>query len=334
MRIGQRLKRELRADLPLLILLFLVVAFFWALSKKHSYLSLGNIGYILNSMVIYTLFAVGGGLVIIFGEIDLAPGYIGTAAGTLMAVLLNKTGLPWYVVMLCGIVLGGAFGLLNAFLINEWKIQSFIATLATGSFLAAGFAYIVAGGITYEIKDAAVIWLGTKKIFGFLNVSVILAFLVILIYGIALAKTPFGRSIYLCGESKKASRLVGINPKRLSYLLFANSGMLGALAGMLYDARQCAGNLTGTNHYVFPSVTAAILGGLALGGGKGDMFGCFLGLLIVSCFNNGLSVLGVSPYWQNVASGVLLLITLTISYFMNFQRKKKKQGGDVVGKTA
>ena len=327
MGIGQKLKKSLQPQLPLLILLVLIVAFFWIFSKNHSYLTPNNIGYILNSMVVYTPLAVGGGLVIIFGDIDLAPGYIGTAAGAMLATLLSATALPWFIVLILALALGAVFGIINAFLINEWKLQSFIATLATGSFLAAGFAYIVANGKSIEIRNPAIVWIGTTKI-GFINVTVIIALVVILVYGIILSKTAFGRQIYLCGESKKAARLTGINPRKMSYILFANSGMLGALAGILYDARLCAGNLTATNHYVFPSVTAAILGGLALGGGKGNMFGCFLGLLIVSCFNNGLSVMGVSPYWQNVASGLLLLIALTISFFTNrSSRLKPAKGG-------
>lgn len=331
MGIGQKFKKVLRSNAPLLILLLLIVAFFWTFSKNHSYLSLTNIGFILNSIVVYTPLAVGGGLVIIFGEIDLSPGYIGTAAGALMAVLLANTNLPWFVVIILCLAAGAVFGLINAFLINEWKFQSFIATLATGTFLAAGFAYIVTNGKTIEIKNDALVWLGKTKIAGFLNVTVIISLLVIIIYGIILSKTKFGRSIYLCGESKKAACLTGLSPKAMSYILFANSGMLGALAGMLYDARQRAGNLSATNHYVFPSVTAAILGGLSLGGGKGDMFGCFLGLLIVSCFNNGLSIVDVTPFWQNVASGMLLLIALTVSYVTGIKRKPKKQkGGEVV----
>lgn len=335
MLFSKHLKKALRTNAPLLIMLFLIVVFFWFFSPNHSYLSVFNIGYILDAIVISTPLAVGGGLVVILGDIDLSPGYIGTASGVLLAVLLAKTPLPWFVVLILAIALGAAFGLLNAFLINEWKFQSFIATLAVGSFLAAGLAYILPNGKTISITHPAITWLGSAKIGGVITVPVVIALVVILVYGIILSKTSFGRSIYLCGENKKAARLVGLNPRKMSYIIFANSGALGALAGILYDARQYAGNLTATNSYALPSLTAAILGGLALGGGKGDMFGCFLGLLIVSCFNNGLSVVGVSPFWQDVASGALLLVALTISYFTNKNRKKKNQkGGEAVEQSA
>jgi ribose/xylose/arabinose/galactoside ABC-type transport system permease subunit len=307
----------------LIVLLLLMTVFFWLFSKNHSYLGLNNIRNILNSMVIFTLLAVGGGLVIIAGEIDLSPGHVGTAAGAVMAALLNGTGLPWFVVTVICLSIGAAFGLINGFLINRLKFQSFIATLAVGSFLAGGFSYIVVGGKTLEIKDSAVVLIGTGRIAQFVPYTILISFAVILIYGVILAKTKFGRSVYLVGGNREASRLAGIDPGRMSYILFANSGMLGALAGLLYDARLAAGNLVGTNNYVFPAITAAVLGGLSLGGGRGNMFGCFLGLLIISGFDNGLLVIGVTPFWKNVASGLLLLLALTLDYLT----KRREKGG-------
>ena len=306
----------------LLVLLAVIVIFFWALSPKHSFLSLNNIKNILNAMVLYTLFAIAEGMLIIFGEIDLSPGYIGTAAGVMLAALLAFTGIPWFIVVILCLLLGIVFGLFNALLINELGFQGFIATLATGSFIARGVAYIMVSGKTVNIKDPAIVWIGTGKIGDFVPFTIIISLVAILIYGIILAKTKFGRSIYLCGGNRQAARLAGLNPKRLSYILFANSGMLGALAGILYAGRLKVGNLTGTSTYAFPAITAAILGGISFGGGSGGMLGCFLGLLIINGFNNGLTVLGVTPYWQNVASGLLLLLALTFDYFSNKNAKK------------
>lgn len=95
---------------------------------------------------------------------------------------------------------------------------------------------------------------------------------------------------------------------------------------MLYAGRLKSGSLVGTVSYGFPAVTAAILGGISLGGGTGNMLGCFLGLLIINSFNNGLLLMGLKPYWQTVASGVLLLIALTIDYFSTRERKIKLTG--------
>jgi len=309
----------------LIVLLAVIVIFFTVASKNGSFLSINNIKNILNAMVLYTLFAVAEGMLIVFGELDLSPGYVGTAAGVMLAALLAFTSIPWFIVVILCLLLGVAFGLLNALLVNEFGFQAFIATLATGQFIARGVAYIMVSGKTVNIKDPAIVWIGTGKIGNFLPFTIIIALLVILIYGIVLAKTQFGRSVYLCGGNRNAARLAGLNPRRLSYILFANSGALGALAGMLYAGRLKVGNLTGTNNYAFSAITAAILGGISFGGGSGGMLGCFLGLVIINGFSNGLTVLGVTPYWQNVANGVLLLLALTFDYFTTKNAKKVKK---------
>ncbi len=317
-------------EFTLVVLLAVIVIFFGVVSPNNSFLKSRNIRSIFDSMTLYTLFAVGGGLVIISGKIDLSPGYVGAVTGVLLAKLLS-VGMPWYLVVVLCLLVGVAFGVLNAVLVNKFKIQSFIATLATGTFIAQGLVYLIPAGDTISIKDPAIIWLCTGRLFDFIPITMIISLAIILIFGIVLAKTQFGRSVYLCGGNETAARLAGLKPQKLSYIVFAYSGALGALAGMLYAGRLKSGSLVGTVNYGFPAVTAAILGGISLGGGEGNMLGCFLGLLIINGFNNGLLVMGISTYWQTVASGVLLLITLTIDYFSNRDVKRSKTSANGSG---
>ncbi len=321
-----KIRKFLTSKIFTLIILFaVIVLFFTFASKNFSYLKPSNIRNILNSMVLYILFAVAEGLLIISGELDFSPGYVGAVAGVILAGLLLNTGLPWFFVALACLIFGAVFGLINAVLVNELGFQSFIATLATGSFIAKGLAFIIADGKTIGIDDPTIVWFGTGKIFGEVPVTITISLLAIIIYGIILAKTKFGRSIYLCGGNRNAARLAGLNPKKISYILFANSGALGALAGILYAGRLKVGDLTGTSSYALPAITAAILGGISFGGGSGGMLGCFFGLLIINGFNNGLTVTGVSPYWQQVASGLLLLLALTLDYISNRNAKRVKK---------
>jgi len=325
MDIATRAKKFLRSKtFTLLCLLLLIIAFFQYFSPNHSFLSLINIIFILNSMVLFILFAIAVSLLIISGEVDLSPGFVGTAAGATMAALLEGGGIPWFIAMIICLLLGIVFGLMNAVLVNKFRIQSFIATLAVGSFIARGFSFIVSGGRAIPVRDPVIGWLGTSRIGDVVPVAVVISLVLMLIYGIILAKTEFGRSIYLCGGNREAARLAGLKPEKLSYILFANSGMLGSLAGMLFVARLRSGNLDGTNAFAFPAVTAVIFGGISFGGGTGNMFGCFLGLLIINSFNNGLTIMRVSPFWQEVASGLLLLLALTFDYLSN--RKSRTTG--------
>ena len=309
-------------NFTLVLLLVVVVVFFEFTSPNFSYLSTANIKNILDSMVIYILFAIGEGLLIISGEIDLSPGYIGVFSGMVMGLLLQG-GMPWYAAVMLSLIAGTAFGLFNAFLINALSMQGFIATLATGLYVAKGFAQVISDGKSVNIRDPAIVWLGTGKILN-IPVAIIISLAAIIIFGVILAKTKFGRSIYLCGGNRAAARYAGLNPRKLSYILFAISGTLGALAGIIYAGRMLAANLFSTANYAFPAITAVILGGISFGGGSGGMLGCFLGLLILNSFNNGITILGVTPYWQSVFSGALLLLALTFDYFSVKNKKKVK----------
>jgi ribose/xylose/arabinose/galactoside ABC-type transport system permease subunit len=315
MRIPDKARRFIRSrSFLLIVLLVLMVLFFWYFSPKNSYLRITNIVSILNSMVLFIIFAVAVSFPILLGEFDLSPGYIGTAAGAALATILLETSIPWYIAVIVCLILGIVFGLINALLINKFLIQSFIATLAVGSFIARGVSLIVPSGRTLRIDHPVFDWVGDARLLNNIPVTVVISLVVIIIYGTILSKTNFGRSIYLCGGNRQAARLAGLNPKRLSYIVFANSGMLGALAGLLLAARIKPGNLDGTNAYAFPTVTAAIFGGISFGGGSGSMLGCFLGLLVLCGFQNGLLIMRFSPHWQSIAAGVLLLLALSLDY--------------------
>jgi len=315
MQIPEKAMRFIRSRAFLLtILLVLMIAFFWYFSPNNSYLRITNIVSILNSMVLFMTFAVAVSFPILLGEFDLSPGYIGTAAGAVLATILYETGIPWFVAVIVCLIMGIVFGLINALLINKFLIQSFIATLAVGSFIARGISLIVPSGRTLRIDHPVFDWIGDTRIWGIVPVTVVMSLIVIIVYGIILSRTDFGRSIYLCGGNRQAARLAGLNPKRLSYIVFANSGMLGALAGVLLAARIKTGNLDGTNAYAFPTVTAAIFGGISFGGGSGSMLGCFLGLLVLCSFQNGLQIMRFSPHWQSIAAGALLLLALSLDY--------------------
>jgi ribose/xylose/arabinose/galactoside ABC-type transport system permease subunit len=142
----------------------------------------------------------------------------------------------------------------------------------------------------------------------------IISLAALVIYGIILKKTMFGRSVYLVGGNPQASLLSGLRPRRISYILFVNAGILSALAGILLAARLRTANTTGITNQQFAGMTAAILGGISFGGGSGGMGGAFIGMMILNGFDNGMTLLNVQPYWKTVASGTLLLLALTVDF--------------------
>ena len=138
-----------------------------------------------------------------------------------------------------------------------------------------------------------------------------------------LKKTAFGRNIYMVGNNPEASRLCGLHPKKVSYTLFINAAVLAVLAGILVAGRLKNANSTLLTGCQFDGITAAILGGVSMGGGTGGMGGALIGILILNCFDNGTTVIGMDSYWQSIASGMLLVIALLADYLLSSRKKSR-----------
>lgn len=303
------MKKIVRSKMFTLVVLLFIIVLVYTILSGGSFLGLRNIRNILQSTTIVSLMTIGAGLLMISGYIDLSLGGTGTMCAMLMAFLLS-VGAPWYVAVILAIALGGVAGAFNAFCVNELGFQPFIATLAT-ALVTQGIGSIISGGMSISVSDPVITFIGSERVFDFVPYSLIISLLALLIYGVILKQTRFGRSIYLVGGNKDAARLAGIRPKRISYILFMNAGCFAALAGIMLAARLKTSNVTGVTNSQFTGITASILGGISFGGGSGGMGGALIGILILNCFSNGMTIIDVNPYWQTVASGLLLILALT-----------------------
>lgn len=303
-----------------LFLLLAAIVIIYTVLSDGAFVSPKNIRNILQSTTVVSLLTIGAGTLMIAGHIDLSLGGIGTMCAMLAAYLL-RVGVPWYIALIAALAMGGICGAFNAILVNELRLQSFIATLATAA-ITQGFAPIISQGKQIDIYDPVFKFLGGGRFLNYVPYSLIISLLALLVYGIVLKNTKFGRGVYLIGGNPDAARLGGLRPKRISYALFINAGCLSALAGILLAGRLQTANTVGITNSQFAGITAAILGGISFGGGTGGMGGALIGILILNCFNNGMTVINVSPYWQTIASGALLLIALTVD-FLSARRRLK-----------
>ena len=215
---------------------------------------------------------------------------------------------------------GAVVGLFNSWMVNQIRIEAFIATLVSQTIIR-GFAYIICEGKPVAITNQAFNKLGTFRIAG-LPVPVWVMIICILIFGFILARTRFGRSVYAIGGSAEAARLAGLNPKRIVTICFIMIGMLTAMGGMLFAARMNAGQPSANVNLEFDAITAVILGGTSFAGGVGSMFGTALGIILIQAFNTGLIMVNVDSFWQYVARGALLLFALTSDYIRETRRQK------------
>ena len=302
----------LKSNSAILLLILIVVVIVFSVLNGN-YFSTQNATNIFYSATTVGLLAIGETFLIIGGHIDLSNSALAAMSGVMVALLI-KSGMPWPLAMLLVLLVGAVVGLINSTLANVFSIQPFIATLAVAS-ICEGVGYIISDGRPIGVTNRSFINLGNYKLFGWIPVPVIILIVSFLVFGFILKKTTFGRKVYIIGGNAEAAHLAGINPKRISTVLYVLSSAIGALVGIILAARMHTGAPTAASGADFDAITAAVLGGVAFTGGKGTMVGCFIGLMIIQCFNTGLSVVGVSSFWQSVAKGLLLVFALVLDHF-------------------
>ena len=301
-------------EIMMLIVLIVVIAIFSIMNGN--YLTYNNMTNILVAASTIGMLAIGETFLIIAGHIDLSSAHIVSLFGVMTALLING-GMPWPLAMIIVVVVSSVVGLANSCLVNIFGLQPFIATLAMSQ-VCEGVAYLICSGKSIPVNDVVFNEIGTTRVLGIPLPAIIMVILFI-IFGLVLSKTVFGRSVYMIGGNPEAARLAGLNPKKISTILYVIAAMIAAFAGVMMTTRMHSGQPAGGAGSEFDAITAAILGGVAFSGGKGNLAGCFIGLLIMQCFNNGLTVINVSSFWQTVAKGLLLIAALIFDYF----RRKK-----------
>lgn len=289
-----------------------------------NFITYKNMMTILLGASVVGLLSIGQAYLIIGGAIDVSCGAIGALSGVTVALMISDWHMNWIVACVVVIIIGILVGAWNSLLVTKFSLQPFIATLATAS-ICEGAGYLICGGRSISIAKNQVgfIFLGTGKI-SVVQLPIIFLVIFFVVFGIILAKTKFGRSIYMVGGNKTAASLAGIRPNRLLTKLYMLSGGIAAFTGLVLASRLNTGAPSAIIGSEFDAITAVVLGGVAFNGGKGNMVGCFIGLLIIQCFSNGLTVLGVSSFWQTVAQGALLVLALILDDYRNKRTLKSK----------
>lgn len=290
---------------------------------RKGLLSRGNLLNIFYKMVVQ-LFMLGGiVLLLIGGNIDLSVAGQAGINAMVFAWLCQNTALPWGVVFLICIGLAVGLGLVNTFLVNILKFPSFIATIGMAS-VYAGLCNVITSGNNIQVSRQSFIALGKISFFNYVPLIFVIALAVMIIYQFILARTTFGRSVYMCGGNRNAARLSGLNPQRMTMLLFINNSVLAAIGGLLYTAQIKLASPTAliNSGFDFLVISASILGGVAFFGGAGSIGGGFIGLLLLNVFDNMLTILKVPDYWIVFASGFVLVVALIIDYIGAERRRK------------
>lgn len=318
---------------PLIALIALIAYLSFASPKFATHTNFANIG---RQTAPLAILAIGQTFAILTGGIDLSVAAIAAFASATTAVLMTSPlvlfgvdfgYLPVPVCLAAGLMVGLLAGLLNGWIIATFKIPDFIATLGTmqvfrGVALLTTQGQSVPGPSSTREMPASFTWLGTANVAG-IPASIFIALICAAIAIYVLKYTALGRAVYAVGGNREAARVCGISVGRTKIYVYAISGLLASIAGILLVARLSAANALLAEGEELRSIASVVIGGTNLFGGEGGVIGSLIGAMLVGVLGNGLNLLGVSPFYQRIAQGVVVVLVVIFDQWRRRSLTKK-----------
>ena len=291
----------------------LVFAILFFSTQSPIFLTPHNLSLILQQVMVLGVLAIGQTLIILTAGIDLSCGMIMVIGSIVMAKLVAVSGWPVWMAVSCGIVISSFIAMGNGLLVTKIKLPPFIVTLGMSN-IAFAMNQLYSEAQTVTNLPSNLTFLGERINFfdGYINYGVFLFLFLFLLMGFALKYTAPGRHIYAIGNNIEAVRLAGINTTRLLVGVYTVAGFFYGVAGWLAISRSGVGDPQAGQTENLDSITAVVLGGVSLFGGRGSLFGTFIGILIIGCMRNGLILMGVPSVMQILITGVLVILAVTI----------------------
>ena len=289
----------------------LVCACLFFATQNERFLTLQNFSLILQQVMVVGTIAIGQTLIILTAGIDLSCGMIMALGSIVMTKMGADFGLPAPVAIMLGITATTLFGLVNGLLVTKAKLPPFIVTLGTLN-IAFAITQLYSGSQTITEVSEGMTWLGNSFRIGQTNIlyGVVLMLALYLITWLFLRETAPGRHIYAVGNSPEATRLTGISTDKVLLGVYVLAGVFYGLASLLSVARIGAGDPNAGQTENLDAITAVVLGGTSLFGGRGIILGTLVGALIVGVFRNGLTLMGVSSVYQILVTGILVILAV------------------------
>jgi fructose transport system permease protein len=301
---------------PLAVLIVAIIAFSIVNTR---FFSAPNLSLVLAQVTVIAVLALGQTLIILTAGIDLSAGAIAVFSSVLMAVFCTKVGLPGFLALLFGLAFGTLMGAANGFLVTRLKLPPFIVTLGTLTIFFSLNA-VISNSETVRGSDMPSImtWTGNSIPIGSFRLTYG-SIIMLLLFGFffyALRQTAWGKHVYASGDDVEAARLAGIQTSRVLFSVYTVAGLLYAVGGWILIGRLASASPNVGTEYNLDSITAVVLGGTSLFGGRGSVIGTLIGALIVGVFRNGLQLAGVEVVWQGFAIGLLVLVAVSLDQWI------------------
>lgn len=303
-------------EVGILIPFLAMILFFGILSPQ--FFSGNNLNAVFRGLAYLGIVAVGQTLVILVGEVDVSVGSVaglGAILGTWFAARFE-----WnvWLSMLLAVLLCGVIGLINGTLIVKFKIPAFVGTIGM-LYVAKGLVMIISKGYPVYPLPKLMNDIGNWKPFG-TSAAFVLFIALVIVFGIILTKTSYGRYLYATGDNIQVARLSGINVNLVKISTFVILSMLAGVAGILVSCQLQTGSPTTGSGWELQVIAATAVGGISLLGGSGSMIGTLIGILILNFLSNGLVLLGLDTHWQTVVIGSVMIIAVLVDMI----RRNKK----------
>ena len=293
------------------IALVLACAFFAVTTER--FFSGENLSLILQQVTVVGVIAIGQTLIILTAGIDLSCGMVMALGSVVMTKFAVELGLPTPIAIVCGVAVTALFGLLNGLLVTKIKLPPFIVTLGTFN-IAFAVTQLYSGAQTVTNLPDGMTWLGNTFALGGANVAYGTVLMLLLYLGawFWLRETGAGRHVYAVGNNPEATRLVGIPTERVLLGVYVLAGVFYGIASLLAVARTGVGDPNAGQTENLDAITAVVLGGTSLFGGRGVILGSLIGAVVVGVLRNGLTLMGVSSVYQVLITGILVILAVTV----------------------
>jgi fructose transport system permease protein len=290
----------------------LIACTFFAFTTER-FFSGENLSLILQQVMVVGVIAIGQTLIILTAGIDLSCGVVMALGSIVMTKFAVELGLPAPLAILCGIAVTALFGLLNGLLVTRLKLPSFIVTLGTFN-IAFAITQLYSNAQTVTDLPGSMTWLGNTFSLAGTNVAYGTVLMIGLYLGMWfwLRETAAGRHVYAVGNNPEATRLVGIPTERVLLGVYVLAGVFYGIASLLSVARTGVGDPNAGQTEALDAITAVVLGGTSLFGGRGVILGTLMGAVVVGVLRNGLTLMGVSSVYQVLVTGILVILAVTV----------------------
>ncbi|MDO5344457.1 MAG: ribose ABC transporter permease [Lachnospiraceae bacterium] len=282
---------------------------------RTTFLTQKNIFNILRQNSTNLFLATGMTMVIILGGIELSVGSVIALSGCVAAGCVVNLGLPEIVGFLAALLVGALVGIFNGFVISMTDIPPFIVTLASMN-ITKGIALVLTGGAPIRCMTDAFKFPGAGYV-GPVPTPVILMLIVFIIAALIINRTKLGRHMYAVGGNAQAAQFSGINVKKVKFIIYAYTGLMSGLAGIVTASRLYSGQPTAGDGAEMDAIAAVVVGGTSMSGGSGRIGGTLIGVLIIGVLNNGLNLMGVDSNWQFIVKGFVILLAVYVDWIRN-----------------